>query len=77
MVNAQDATLNVQAAIKNLASNTVFYFVIPVALDCLYVAAEAPMEVAKLVRDWKGMDESSEAAVVVNGQLPPSAGFET
>ena len=33
MINAQDTTLIVQAAIKNLSTNGVFYFGIPVAME--------------------------------------------
>ena len=33
MINPQDATLTVQAAIKNMSTNGVFYFGIPVAME--------------------------------------------
>ena len=36
MINPQDNTLIVQAAIKNLATNGVFYFGIPVAMEVRY-----------------------------------------
>ncbi len=67
MLNAQDVSLNVQAAVKNLASNTVFYFVIPISFDALLALPSPPMDVQRLVAAWKSMDETSEAAVVVNG----------
>jgi hypothetical protein len=66
MVNSQDKTLNVQAAIKNLTSNSVCYFLIPISTDCLLLM-NTPIEVSQLVAAWKGFDESHEATVVLNG----------
>ena len=66
MVN-QDVNLNVQAAVKNLASNSVFYFVIPVSMDVLF--SSVSMDVQKFVGAWKGMAESHDSSVVVNGRL--------
>lgn len=65
MVN-QDVNLNVQAAVKNLASNSVFYFVIPVSMDVLF--SSVSMDVQKFVAAWKGMDESHDCSAVVNGE---------
>jgi hypothetical protein len=40
--------------------------VIPVSVVSLLVS-NSPLEVPKLVAAWKGLDESSEATVVLNG----------
>lgn len=66
MVNPQNPSLGIQAAVKNTATNAVFYFVIPVALSELF-AADFSMEVQAYVAAWKGINESLDAAAVVNG----------
>jgi hypothetical protein len=66
MYNPQDASGVIQAAIKNLASNNVFYFSIPVSLEVVF-AAGATMDVAALATAWKSIEESQEASVLVNG----------
>lgn len=67
MVNAQDTSLNVQAAIKNLATNAVFYFVIPVDLDALFQSG-ASLDVNSYASTWKSMDESTEVSIVIKGE---------
>jgi hypothetical protein len=69
-VNPQESTLSIQAAIKNLATNSVFYFTIPVALECLF-APGSSMDLNSFVAAWKGVDESQEASAVVNGKHVP------
>lgn len=64
MVNAQDTSLSVQAAIKNLATNAVFYFVIPVDLDALFQSG-ASLDVNSYASTWKSLDESSEVSIVI------------
>lgn len=65
MVNPQDVNLNLQAAIKNVATGAVFYFVIPIALEALFVSG-ATMDTPALVNSWKGMNESLESSMLVN-----------
>jgi hypothetical protein len=65
MINPQDSTLIVQAAIKNMVTNGVFYFGIPVAMECLF-AAKPAMDVTALVTAWKEIDVAQEASVVIN-----------
>jgi AP-1 complex subunit beta-1 len=65
MVNPQDSTLNVQAAVKNVATNAVFYFVIPVAMEVLFRNSGAP-DVQSFAGAWKAFDESLEVSLVVN-----------
>lgn len=66
-VNPSDTTLNLQAAIKNLATNAVFYFTIPYSLDVLFTAAPIP-DVQVYAQAWKGFEESLEVSQVVNGK---------
>ena len=68
LLNAADTSGVVQAAIKNLATGTVFYFSFPIALDTLF-GAGAAMDVTALVSAWKSMDDSLEVSAVVNGEL--------
>lgn len=65
MVNAQDTTLKLQAAIKNTATNQVFYFTIPILMEYLMTATPA-MDVQALVAAWKSIDDSLEVSQVVN-----------
>ena len=65
MLNPQDVNLNLQAAIKNIATGTVFYFVIPIAMEALFVKG-VTMDTPTLVNSWKGMNESLESSVLVN-----------
>ena len=67
MYNPQDTSGAVQAAIKNLASSTVFYFVIPVNLEACLGSAPT-MEVQALAAAWKGIEESQEVSALVNGK---------
>lgn len=67
MVNPQDTTLSVQAAIKNIATNTVFYFVIPVEMEAIF-SSGTTMDVGSFATAWKNMDESHEATVVIKGR---------
>lgn len=64
-VNPQEFTLTIQAAIKNIATGSVFYFSVPVSLECLFVAG-ADMDLAAFATGWKGIDDSLDASVVVN-----------
>lgn len=65
MYNPQDSTGAIQAAIKNLASNTVFYFTIPVPMEAVF-APGAGMEVQALVAAWKAIEDSMEVSSLVN-----------
>ena len=64
MVNPTDTTLNLQAAIKNLASGNVFYFVIPVSLEATFVGGGC--ELGAFASMWKGIDDSQQAEIVLN-----------
>lgn len=68
-MNPADTTLNLQAAIKNLATNSVFYFVVAISsLDVLLVSSAVP-DVQTYVQLWKGFDDSLEVSSIVNGSL--------
>ncbi|RYG63575.1 hypothetical protein EON64_15655 [archaeon] len=64
MLNSQDVSLNVQAAIKNAATNSVFYFVLPVDIEATLASAQ-PVDVNAFAAAWKGLDEASEVSVVI------------
>jgi hypothetical protein len=67
MLNPQDVSLNIQTAIKNMATEAVFYFTIPVAMEVLFVSGGGNnMDVNAFATSWKGMDESLACSVVVN-----------
>jgi hypothetical protein len=68
MYNAQDVSGGIQAAIKNLASNNVFYFNIPISLEVVFAAGPG-MEVAALAAAWKSIEDSQEASQLVNGKF--------
>ncbi len=67
MINVQDTSLQVQAAIKNMANNTVFYFVIPIDVEALLQSAPA-IDVNTFAGSWKSLDENSEVSVVIKGK---------
>jgi AP-1 complex subunit beta-1 len=74
MVNpSSPQPLQLQAAIKNVATGHVFYFMAPFQLDALF-AADGAMDVNSLVAAWRSIDESLEATQVVNDL--PSAEIE-
>lgn len=67
MVNPQDISLFVQAAIKNAAAGKVFYFKIPVPMEVVYKTTPA-MDVQALASAWKGFDEQDlEVSVLASG----------
>ena len=67
MLNPENPNLLLQVAIKNMATNAVLYFTVPVAMDTLMAPAPA-MEVQALVNAWKGIDDSLEVSVLINGK---------
>lgn len=66
MVNPENPSLNLQVAIKNTATNTVFYFTAPIAMEALMASTPA-MDTQALAGAWKSLDDSMEVSVVVNG----------
>ena len=65
MLNQSETNLNLQVAIKNSTTGTVFYFTAPIAMECL-MAANPAMEIQNLITTWRSIDEALEASVVVN-----------
>ena len=65
-VNPQEATLNIQAAMKNLHTNAVFYFLIPNTFDNIIVPLAA-MDINSLVAVWKSINDSLEVSALANG----------
>jgi hypothetical protein len=65
-VNPQDTSSQIQAAMKNLATNSVFYFVIPVEFESLFASGSA-LDVNSFASSWKSLDESAETSVVLKG----------
>lgn len=66
MINPQDGTTNIQAAIKNLSNNTVFYFAIPIDFEALIIPGFA-IDVTSFVNNWKSLEESSEVSTLIKG----------
>ena len=66
MLNPSEFSLNLQVAVKNIATNAVFYFGIPVSMEALFTP-NATMDVNTLASTWKGLDESLEVSQIVNG----------
>jgi hypothetical protein len=65
MYNPADTSGGIQAAIKNMTSNTVFYFSIPISLEVVF-APGATMDLQALVTAWKAVEESLEVSALVN-----------
>lgn len=66
MINPQDGTTIIQAAIKNLSNNTVFYFAIPVDFEVLIIPGFV-IDVTSFVNNWKSVEESSEVSTLIKG----------
>lgn len=68
MHNPQDVSLTLQTAIKNMTTQAVFYFTIPVAMETLF-APGSSMDVTAFANTWKSIDDSQEASQLLNGKL--------
>lgn len=71
MMSSSEPSPTFQVAIKNMTTNAVFYFNVPVSLEMFFVSGGVPMHVQDLVQSWKTMDESNEVSMIVN-DLPSS-----
>lgn len=67
----QPANPQVQVAIKNMATGTVFYFAANFNLDALF-SADGTMERSTFIESWKSIDDRNELYGTVN-DLPPSS----
>lgn len=67
LLNAGDNSMQIQAAIKNIATNAVFYFVIPVDIEALLLS-NSTMDVNTFASNWKALDESHDVSVVIKGE---------
>jgi len=65
MVNPASPSLQIQAAMKNVVTGSVFYFNFPIAMEAIMVPSPA-MDVQALVSAWKSIDDSLEVSTVVN-----------
>lgn len=65
--NIADTTLNLQAAIKNMHTNAVFYFLIPNTFDALLVSSSPP-DITAFVASWKSIEDSLEVSMLINGE---------
>ena len=68
MLTTDNPNLLLQVAVKNIATNAVLYFTVPVAMDTLFSASPA-MEVQALVNAWKSIDDTMEVSIVINGSF--------
>eukprot|EP00339_Tiarina_fusa_P008836 CAMPEP_0117045806 /NCGR_PEP_ID=MMETSP0472-20121206/31694_1 /TAXON_ID=693140 ORGANISM="Tiarina fusus, Strain LIS" /NCGR_SAMPLE_ID=MMETSP0472 /ASSEMBLY_ACC=CAM_ASM_000603 /LENGTH=883 /DNA_ID=CAMNT_0004757959 /DNA_START=174 /DNA_END=2825 /DNA_ORIENTATION=- len=67
----QPASPQVQVAIKNMQTGSVFYFAVNFNLEALF-SAEGTMERSAFIESWKGIDDRNELYGTVN-ELPPSS----
>ena len=65
-VNNQDVSFQLQAAVKNIATNAVFYFVIP--LDAVVMLVNSSIDVGAFAAEWKTLDESHDVSKLVKGK---------
>lgn len=69
--NGQPASPQVQIAIKNMQSGSVFYFAVNCNFEALF-SADGAMERSTFIESWKSIDDRSELYGTV-GDLPPGA----
>uniref|UniRef100_A0A7S2EUN0 Beta-adaptin appendage C-terminal subdomain domain-containing protein n=1 Tax=Trieres chinensis TaxID=1514140 RepID=A0A7S2EUN0_TRICV len=67
----QPATPQIQVAIKNMATGSVFYFAVNFNLDALF-AADGALDRAAFIDAWKSIDDRKELYGTVS-DLPPSS----
>lgn len=67
LVNPQDTSLQLQAAMKNMSTNAVFYFVIP--LDVTILLSQGSTDVPSFASQWKSIDDSLDVSKVIKGTL--------
>jgi AP-1 complex subunit beta-1 len=67
----QPASPQVQVAIKNMATGSVFYFAINFNLEALFTA-DGTMERSAFIESWKSIDDRNELYGTVS-DLPPSS----
>jgi len=65
MLNIENPKLILQVAVKNMATNDVVYFAVPVDMSLLFKPTE-PMDVQALVNAWKSIDDNDGISVVIN-----------
>jgi hypothetical protein len=66
-INPQDSTFQLQAAVKNMATNAVFYFVVP--LDATVLLQKGNPDVGAFANEWKALDESHEVSKLIKGEF--------
>ncbi|KAG7342942.1 Armadillo-type fold [Nitzschia inconspicua] len=69
--SGQQASPQVQIAIKNMATGTVFYFAVNFNLEALF-SPDGTMERAAFIESWKSIDDRNELYATVS-DLPPSS----
>lgn len=74
--SGQAASPQVQVAIKNMQSGSVFYFAVNFNLEALF-AADGTMERAAFIESWKGIDDRNELYGTVSDLPSSSVQIET
>ena len=69
--SGQPAVPQVQVAIKNMQTGTVFYFAVNFNLEALF-SSEGTMERSSFIESWKSIDDRNELYGTVS-DLPPSS----
>lgn len=64
MTTGQDGPSQIQVAIKNLATGSVFYFVVPLDLDVTLNSSHG-LDVQTFVGQWKSLDDTHDVSVVI------------
>lgn len=72
VAQGQAPSLQLQIAIKNMGTQAVFYFAMPISLDAL-LAPSGQIDKANFINAWKSIDDSMEVSSVVQDVPNPSA----
>lgn len=59
VADGQPASPQIQVAVKNMATGTVFYFAANINFECLF-AADGQMERSAFIESWKSIDDRNE-----------------
>jgi AP-1 complex subunit beta-1 len=74
--NGQQASPQVQIAIKNIATSNVFYFAVNFNMEALF-SADGTMERSAFIESWKSIDDRNELYGTVSDLPPASVDIDT
>ena len=67
----------IQVAIKNMQSGTVFYFAVNMNLDALFAPDSGPMERSTFIEAWKSIDDKNEMYSTITSLPSDSCDIES